>query len=62
MNNTEYLFQTFQCRCCGYEYDEEDGDPLHDIQPRTRWIDIQNEFTCPVCRADKNQFSLKAYS
>lgn len=45
------------CGGCGYTYDEEFGNPEIDIAPSTKWDFITHDFVCPVCGADKNQFS-----
>lgn len=45
-----------ECQVCGYVYDPEKGDPLGDVPPNTIWDALQNEWTCPVCKADKDSF------
>ena len=42
---------------CGYEYSEIDGDPENGIAPGTKWADIPDDFTCPICGAGKEDFS-----
>ena len=41
---------------CGYEYDEVKGDPEHGIAPGTKWEDLPDDFTGPVCGLDKESF------
>lgn len=46
----------FKCMVCGYIYDPEKGDPEHSINPGTAFEDIPENWTCPVCGAEKDQF------
>jgi rubredoxin/flavin reductase (DIM6/NTAB) family NADH-FMN oxidoreductase RutF len=46
----------YQCSVCGYIYDPEKGDPDGGIKPGTRFEDIPDDWTCPVCGASKDQF------
>lgn len=46
----------YKCSVCGYVLDEEEGDPENDIEPGTRWEDLPEDWTCPVCGANKNEF------
>lgn len=46
----------YLCNVCGYIYDEEAGDPDNGIAPGTKWEDIPDDWTCPICYADKGQF------
>lgn len=46
----------YECTVCGYIYDPEKGDPDGGIKPGTRWEDIPDDWTCPVCGASKDQF------
>jgi len=48
----------YQCSVCGYIYDPEQGDPDGGIMRGTRFEDIPDDWTCPVCGAEKNQFKL----
>ncbi len=45
------------CNVCGYEYDEETGDPDNGIAPGTKWEDLSDDFTCPLCGVGKEDFS-----
>lgn len=47
----------YVCDVCGYEYDESVGEPDSGIAPGTRWEDVPDDFTCPVCGVSKEQFS-----
>lgn len=42
---------------CGYEYDEETGVPREDVVPGTKWDDVPEDFTCPLCGLGKEHFS-----
>lgn len=44
------------CSVCGYEYDEEAGDPDNGIAPGTKWSDVPEDFACPLCGVGKNEF------
>ncbi len=46
----------YQCTVCGYIYDENEGDPDNDIPPGTKWVDLPEDWVCPVCGAEKDQF------
>ena len=47
----------FKCAICGYVYDEAVGIPEKGIPPGTRWEDIPDDFTCPICTAPKSVFN-----
>ncbi len=47
----------YQCSVCGYIYDPEKGDPDGGVKPGTRFEDIPDDWTCPVCGASKDQFN-----
>ncbi|MBR7025465.1 MAG: rubredoxin [Selenomonadaceae bacterium] len=42
------------CNVCGYEYDEEQGDPDNGIEPGTK---MDENFVCPLCGVGKDDFS-----
>ena len=44
------------CSVCGYEYDEEAGDTANGIAPGTKWEDVPDDFSCPLCGVGKNEF------
>jgi len=48
----------YKCDVCGYIYDPEKGDPDGGIKPGTKFADIPDDWTCPVCGADKSQFKM----
>jgi len=49
----------YVCTVCGYEYDEEAGCPEKGIPAGTKWEDVPESFTCPVCGAPKSDFVKK---
>ena len=46
----------YVCTVCGYEYDEVAGDPDNGIAPGTKWEDVPDDFTCPLCGVGKEDF------
>lgn len=49
----------YVCDVCGYIYDPEEGDPDQDVSPGTAFEDLPEEWTCPLCGAGKEDFSLE---
>ena len=47
---------SYVCSVCGYVYDEVKGDPDNGIAPGTKFEDLPQTWTCPVCGADKSKF------
>ena len=47
----------YKCDVCGWVYDEEAGDPNNNIAPGTKFEDLPDDFVCPVCGVDKDNFS-----
>jgi rubredoxin-NAD+ reductase len=45
------------CDICGYVYDEELGDPENGIEPGTEFDELPEDFECPLCGVDKDNFS-----
>lgn len=46
----------YVCGPCGYVYDPEKGDTENGIEPGTPFEDLPEDWTCPVCGADKDEF------
>ncbi|MCL2605442.1 MAG: rubredoxin [Defluviitaleaceae bacterium] len=46
----------FEC-VCGYVYDEAAGDPDNGIAAGTKWEDVPEDFTCPLCGLGKDEFT-----
>lgn len=51
-------FKTWQCRTCGYIYEEAVGAPEEGIAPGTRWADIPDSWICPSCGTRKSEFDM----
>ena len=47
----------YVCDVCGWTYDEQEGAPDLGIAPGTKWEDLPEDFTCPLCAVGKDQFS-----
>ncbi len=47
---------TYTCSVCGYVYDEAKGDPDNGIAHGTKFEDLPDSWTCPICGADKSKF------
>lgn len=47
----------YVCDVCGYMYDPEVGDTDNDIPAGTKFEDLPDDWTCPVCGAGKDDFS-----
>jgi len=47
----------YVCNVCNYEYDPAVGDPDNGIVPGTAFEDLPDDWVCPVCGADKTEFS-----
>ena len=48
--------ELWQCQLCHFVYETEKGDPIAGIEPGTRFIDLPDDWTCPICGADKSMF------
>jgi len=46
----------YKCSACGYIYDPETGDKDNGIEPGTKFEDLPDEWVCPVCGAEKEDF------
>ena len=46
----------YVCEICGYEYDEAVGDPENGIPAGTKFEDLPDDWTCPLCGADTSNF------
>ena len=45
------------CNLCGWVYDEEVGLPEEGIAAGTKFEDLPEDFTCPLCGVGKEEFS-----
>jgi len=48
--------QKYECQVCGWIYDPEKGIPEEGVEPGTPFEDLPDDFVCPECGADKDQF------
>jgi rubredoxin len=58
-NNDEgaMKMQKYVCEVCGYVYDPAEGDLDHGIKPGTPFEEIPEDWVCPVCGVNKDQFN-----
>lgn len=49
-------YKTWQCRTCGYLYDEAEGDAGEGLAHGTRWGGVQRTWICPLCATPKAEF------
>ena len=47
--------QKWECPC-GYVYDPAVGDIDNGIEPGTAFEDLPDDWVCPVCQAEKEDF------
>lgn len=47
----------YVCDVCGYVYDPAKGDPENKIEPGTSFADLPDDWVCPECGAEKDEFS-----
>lgn len=48
----------FICKLCAYIYDGAAGIPESDVPQGTEFSDLPDDWVCPLCGVDKDQFSL----
>jgi rubredoxin len=51
------MMKKYVCGVCGYEYDPAKGDPENGVPKGTEFRDLPEDWTCPVCGADKSEFA-----
>jgi rubredoxin-NAD+ reductase len=51
-------YRQYICHACGYLYDEAVGDPDSGLMAGTRYEDIPDDWSCPLCGVTKADFSL----
>jgi rubredoxin len=54
------IMDKYVCTVCGYVYDPANGDPENGVEPGTSFADVPDDWVCPVCGADKDQFEPEA--
>lgn len=55
----QMAYKKWVCVVCGYQYDEELGDPDHGIPAGTAWEDVPEDWECPECGAAKADFEMQ---
>ena len=48
----------WECVVCGFQYDEANGMPEHNIAPGTSWEDVPESWFCPDCGVGKVEFEM----
>lgn len=56
LQKIEEKMDKWQCIICGYIYDPALGDPDNGINPGTSFEELPEEWLCPECGAEKDQF------
>jgi rubredoxin len=51
------IMQKYVCSVCGYVYDPEVGDPDNGIAAGTKFEDLPEDWTCPLCSVGKDMFN-----
>ena len=51
-------YKKWECKVCGWHYDEEAGDAESGLAPGTCWDDVPETWFCPVCGAMKPEFEM----
>lgn len=46
----------YMCTVCGWVYDEDLGDPENNIEEETIFEEIPDDWICPLCGAEKEDF------
>jgi rubredoxin len=49
--------QRYVCDVCLWVYDPAKGHPESGVAPGTRWEDVPDDFVCPICGVEKDEFS-----
>ncbi len=45
-----------ECLLCDYVYDPQQGDPEQGVPPGTPFVELPNEWRCPICGATAEFF------
>ncbi len=51
------MAQRYECDVCGYIYDPAIGDEENGIAPGTTFENLPDDWVCPECGAEKDDFS-----
>lgn len=50
--------EKYSCNVCDYIYDPAVGDIENNIQSGTLFTDLPEDWCCPICGAEKSEFSV----
>ncbi|OAY82016.1 uncharacterized protein LOC109709539 [Ananas comosus] len=50
----------YECRSCGYRYDEAAGDPSYPVPPGFEFAKLPDDWRCPTCGAARSFFESKS--
>jgi rubredoxin len=48
--------ECYKCLICGYVYDPAEGDPSGGIESGIPFINLPDDYVCPICGAGKDEF------
>ena len=51
--------EKYVCDVCGYVYDPAIGDAENGVEPGTAFADLPDDWVCPECSVEKDDFSLE---
>ena len=51
----------WMCTTCSWIYDEALGDEEGGIAPGTKWEDVPDDWVCPDCGAEKDDFEMEQF-
>ena len=46
----------YVCTVCGYIYDPNEGDEDNGVSPGTSFDELPEDWVCPLCGVEKDQF------
>ncbi len=55
----ETHMKKYRCTVCNYIYDPAVGDPDNGVDPGTPFENLPDEWVCPLCGVDKDQFEVE---
>jgi rubredoxin len=48
--------ESYKCTLCGYVYDPSEGDSDGGIEPGVSFVNLPDDYLCPICGAGKEEF------
>lgn len=55
-NLKNLCMKKYRCMVCGHVYDEAEGDPMRGFPPGTKFEDLPDDWTCPICGVLKEEY------